>query len=342
MSGFRGKFEKELKEKLLQKSNSKTTEEATLMKMFKFFDINDSGAVNLQEFVKAMEKIGLYYNEKQLAPLFQTYDRDGSGELDYQEFASIVFGSDGLSAHCKKKPDVTPESAKELVDAFRQKILQRGARSIIGIARVFKIMDDDNSKSLSLPEFTKAVHEVKLGITDKDIATLFKAFDLNNDGGIAYDEFLRQIKGEMNDFRKDLVRKAYKAIDEDGNGQLDYRDIADSYDAKHHPAVVEGRKTEKQVLEDFLHTFEMANSIKNGGQPDGIVTLEEFIEYYTNISANIDDDAYFAQMINSAWNLDKKAATYQKYKKGEAMDLRGKQKSGGVGYSKKNKPGPDG
>ena len=44
------------------------------MKMFKFFDANDSGSVNLQEFVKAMEKIGLYYNEKQLAPLFKVYD----------------------------------------------------------------------------------------------------------------------------------------------------------------------------------------------------------------------------------------------------------------------------
>ena len=59
--------------------------------------------------------------------------------------------------------------AKELVEAFRKKILSRGAKSIIGIGRVFKIMDDDNSKSLNLAEFTKAVHQVKLNIIDKDI-----------------------------------------------------------------------------------------------------------------------------------------------------------------------------
>jgi len=74
---------------------------------------------------------------------------------------------------------------------------------------------------------------------------LFKAFDVNNDGGIAYDEFLRQIKGDMNDFRKNLVKQAYESLDEDGNGQLDATDIADNYDAKKHPAVIEGRKTEK-------------------------------------------------------------------------------------------------
>jgi L,D-peptidoglycan transpeptidase YkuD (ErfK/YbiS/YcfS/YnhG family) len=36
------------------------------------------------------------------------------------------------------------------------------------------------------------------------------------------------------------------------------------------------------------------------------VTLDEFIEYYTNISSNIDNDAYFDLMMNNAWNLDGK------------------------------------
>jgi hypothetical protein len=35
------------------------------------------------------------------------------------------------------------------------------------------------------------------------------------------------------------------------------------------------------------------------------VTAEEFEEYYANISASIDNDSYFAQMMNSAWNLNK-------------------------------------
>jgi hypothetical protein len=38
--------------------------------------------------------------------------------------------------------------------------------------------------------------------------------------------------------------------------------------------------------------------------PDHIVTLDEFHEYYNNISASIDDDAYFSLMMNNAWNLD--------------------------------------
>ena len=51
-----------MKQKLLQKSNSRLTEEACLINMFKYFDINDRGSVDFNDFTKAMEKIGLYYS----------------------------------------------------------------------------------------------------------------------------------------------------------------------------------------------------------------------------------------------------------------------------------------
>ena len=53
---------------------------------------------------------------------------------------------------------------------------------------------------------------------------------------------------------------------------------------------------------------------------DGIVTLEEFLEYYSSISASIDNDDYFEQMINSSWNISGDAAQYRTYSKGVAID----------------------
>jgi hypothetical protein len=44
--------------------------------------------------------------------------------------------------------------------------------------------------------------------------------------------------------------------------------------------------------------------------------LDEFLEYYTNISVSIDNDDYFALMMNNSWNLKGDAQTYQKYEKG--------------------------
>jgi len=51
---------------------------------------------------------------------------------------------------------------------------------------------------------------------------------------------------------------------------------------------------------------------------DSRITLDEFLEYYTNISVSIDNDEYFALMMNNSWNIKGDAQTYKKYDKGWA------------------------
>jgi len=36
---------------------------------------------------------------------------------------------------------------------------------------------------------------------------------------------------------------------------------------------------------------------------DGTVTVDEWIEYYNNVSISIDRDDYFELMMNQTWNL---------------------------------------
>jgi Ca2+-binding EF-hand superfamily protein len=52
-------FEKDLKQKLSQKASGVTSEEQVLMKSFKYFDLDNSGQVEPEEFAKAIEKIGI-------------------------------------------------------------------------------------------------------------------------------------------------------------------------------------------------------------------------------------------------------------------------------------------
>ena len=179
-------------------------------------------------------------------------------------------------------------------------------------------MDDDRSHTLSRSEFEKACRDFKLEMTSEDIGTMFQGFDLNRDGTIQYDEFLRVIRGDLNEFRLGLVERSFKKLDRDGSGIVEVNDLEGIYNAKKHPAVIEGRKTEQQVLQEFLETFENHHNLMNENSNDGAVTLEEFVEYYTNVSASIDDDMYFSAMMNAAWNIQGDAAQYKKYAKGWA------------------------
>ena len=52
-------FERELKNKLQEKTKGSQSEESVLMRAFKYFDLNDNGSVEPDEFAKAIEKIGI-------------------------------------------------------------------------------------------------------------------------------------------------------------------------------------------------------------------------------------------------------------------------------------------
>ena len=121
---------------------------------------------------------------------------------------------------------------------------------------------------------------------------------------------MRAVAGEMSPIRKDFVAKAFKKIDKDGSGTLDINDIKSAYNAKMHPDVKAGKRTEDEILGEFLDTFELHHSMKHPEDRDGKVSLKEFVEYYTNISSTIPNDEYFELMITNAWNLND--VTYSK------------------------------
>jgi hypothetical protein len=73
-------------------------------------------------------------------------------------------------------------------------------------------------------------------------------------------------------------------------------------------------------LGEFLETFEQHHNVMTDNPRDFRVELDEFIEYYTNISASIDDDMYFSSMMNAAWNLSGDASSYKKFDKGWANE----------------------
>lgn len=192
----------------------------------------------------------------------------------------------------------------ELTAAFRGKLASRGARGLLGMQRIFKIMDDNNSGTLDIQEFWKAICDFRVPVSPEECRQLFDLFDLDDSGEISYDELMRCVAGEMNPIRKGFVQRAFKKVDIDGSGELTKEDIKRSYNAKMHPDVKKGTKTEDEVLAEFLDTFEVHHALKHPEDRDGKVTVREFIEYYSNISSTIDNDEYFELMITNAWNLN--------------------------------------
>ena len=105
----------------------------------------------------------------------------------------------------------------------------------------------------------------------------------------------------MSPFRKDLVKRAFKKLDFNENGVIEPEEIKQQFNASAHPEVKAGKKSADDVFGEFLETFEAHRALSSNDplsvQGDKKVTLNEFIDYYSNISASIDNDEYFQLMI---------------------------------------------
>ena len=102
---------------------------------------------------------------------------------------------------------------------------------------------------------------------------------------------------ELNEVRETIVRMAFRKLDKNGSGEITTDDLKGVYDCSKHPAVKNGLKSEDEVLGEFLAKFEV-KPIK-----DGIVSWDEFLLYYKQLSADIPHDDYFVLMLRRAWQI---------------------------------------
>jgi len=184
------------------------------------------------------------------------------------------------------------------VEELRLKILSKGCQGILSFGRVFKIMDDDGNRTLDFNEFKKGLRDYGLILEPKEVKETFEAFDKDKSGNLDFDEFLIALRPPMSKARKNIIQQAFNKLDRTGDGLITVEDLKGVYNVKKHPKYMNGEWTEEQCFRKFLDSFDTPDD------KDGTITLDEFINYYSGVSASIDSDAYFDLMMRSAYKLN--------------------------------------
>jgi Ca2+-binding EF-hand superfamily protein len=70
------------------------TEEQTLIKYFKYFDLDNSGYCAIRDFIKTVEKIGVIIPKtNDLQRLFSHYDSENKGSINYKQLSNSLFSN---------------------------------------------------------------------------------------------------------------------------------------------------------------------------------------------------------------------------------------------------------
>ena len=165
-----------------------------------FFDtfesVTKNGYVNLEQFLNYYANSSFFEDDdtfvKTMSAIWTPRSAKPSSFGSGGKSLSSIADNRGSKQRFDGASDLSPEHAA--LCELQAQLKSRGAKGIIGLARKFRIMDDDGSKSLNMSEFKKGLRESSFAITEQDLVSLFNYFDKDRSGTINFDEFLSGLR----------------------------------------------------------------------------------------------------------------------------------------------------
>ncbi|XP_074024608.1 calcyphosin-2 isoform X1 [Numenius arquata] len=212
--------------------------------------------------------------------------------MDFLKASSMEFKQE-----CSKQEVDNSKVFKKIQGILRKTLSKRGVRVITGLGKYFRNIDKNRNGFLSQAEFKEALKVFHLEIPEGDFESLWLILDDSKSDKVEYGEFTRAVCGEMNEYRKAFVRKAYMKLDFNKTGRVPMVDIRKCYCAKKHPLVLAGKATEEEIKSSFLET--LGESCSNPHE----VSYSEFEDYYEGLSIGIMDDEDFVNILRNPWGI---------------------------------------
>ncbi|XP_055252077.1 calcyphosin-2 isoform X9 [Moschus berezovskii] len=210
---------------------------------------------------------------------------------------------DSLKTDSVEHNDVTNEEAndrmifKAIQDRLKEQLHQRGVRILTGLGKYLQQLDKEGNGLLDKADFKQALKLFRLDVSENDFESLWLILNSSGNSRADYGEFKRAIIGEMNEYRKSFVRKAFMKLDFNKTGSVSIIDIRKCYCAKKHPQVISGHSTEEEIKSSFLET------LKDACSKSDEVSYGEFEDYYEGLSTGIVDDEAFVTILCTPWGL---------------------------------------
>ena len=208
-----------------------------------------------------------------------------------------------LNENIRLKPKDNQNYFKDLIQILRSKINTNNGITYYSLAHHLKSNEDKTTNTTNLETLLSTIKLLQLDINPDDIINFYACLDYTQSGKVSTDEILRVIVGEISERRKISIITKFGEMDKNKTGYLPILFLKKVYNAKFHPDCFLRKKPENEVLDEFMFTFEVFCYLK-GLAADQEISYKDFVEYYTPISASIESDNYFDDILLGAWNIE--------------------------------------
>lgn len=241
----------------------------------------------------ASGKLGLMVSEFKGLSTSQTLSKPDAPNFTWH------FLTAGEPAHAVDRRQLPKTATREsiLLEA-REMVKSRGVDGFWNLRDLFRQLEHHlhGSGKMDREDLKAALLDWGLDLHGKYLDALLDTVDTGRLGLVSLHDLLAVIRGPMPPHRERIVRAVFDRLDRLRDDHVDIDDIALLFDGAEHPLCTIGQYSEQEALDHVLRSFET----RGGGVPKKI-HFERFADYYADLSAAIDDDDYFATVVQSNW-----------------------------------------
>ena len=195
-----------------------TAQASRVIDLFSEWDDDGDGLVSKLEFRKAMPMIGLQVSRRDAERLFDSFDPDGSGCIDYRELHKLLRRQDAplrkaLQAGGAGEIKTSSSNARRLRQQKSGGGMLRGvdideessvpvaeqlsghlSKHAVRVIDLFREWDDDGDGVVNRAEFRKAMPMLGLEVSREAVLALFDSWDPDHSGTLTISELSRRLR----------------------------------------------------------------------------------------------------------------------------------------------------
>ena len=199
------------------------------------------------------------------------------------------------------------------INKLRNLLANRGMKSIFIIQRMLYIYDKNQSGDIPFNKLCDIFEIYNINIEREEIFEFFEFLDKEHKGVIKYNDLIMILINDINQNRKILIQNLFDKLRK-GKEYILLNDLKKYFNPDRHPDAIEHVKSRDEIAFDFFDSLEVFKeyniNLKNEAIINGIMTYNDFENYFKEISVSIIEDKIFDYIINFCWEVDGRYYNY--------------------------------
>ena len=249
------------------------TEEQILYQQFKFYDLDSSGFCNLQNFIKANDRLGVVLPKiENFEIIFNFFADSETSLLNYRKFIREIFNYKPPKENNEKN---LIKKEENFVSILTKKILEKGGTfPLLAVLKNLQMEDFEENNWLNVDKFLKVLQKSKIFLNSEEIRTLFDEYDFFDSGIVKYEILINIILEQFWDNEKlGLCEQIYYLLSGNGKKNTNLNILKNMFEE-----ILEDTNEKKYFIE-FINEYKVIDK-NNVNQNMNLKDLVKFLKFY--------------------------------------------------------------